>query len=265
MGHLIHQRRETGALVADAVRDRHPASVEEQLRGIGGVLPDLAQRGSAHEALGLVSLDRDQRDRPGVGGGVPRVLQLDRDDDKVRGLAVGDEGLRGVDDVLVPGAARAAGHRPYVASGTRLGHGDRADDGPLDHRRQPALALLLAAVLEDVVGDHPAVDIVAPAFLQDTRLLLGDGHLVQDAATGAAVLLRDRRAEQADLARLHPELPVDEPLLGPLGHLRRGFPLEKLPRHIPQRPQLVGHPRRDVVSRHAVTSAPLSRSRHLVL
>src|ERR1700745_855641 len=75
---------------------------------------------------------------------------------------------------------------------------------------------------------------------------------------GPAVLFRDRRAEQADPARLHPELPVDEPLLGPLGHLRRGFSLEELPRHVAQCLQFVGHPRRDVVSRHAPTSAPFS-------
>src|SRR6266851_5198868 len=254
--HLVHQRREARAFGADAVRHRHPASLEEQLRRVGGVLADLAQRSTAVKARGLIGLDRDQRDRPRVGGGLQGILQLDRDDDQVRGLAVGDEGLGGVDDVLVTVSARAPGHRPHVAPGARLGHGDRADHGALDHRRQPARALFLAAVLEDVVGDHPAVDVVAPALLQDAGLLLGNGHLMQDVAAGAAVLLGHSRAEQADPARLHPEFPVDVPLLGPLGHLRRGLALEELPRHVAQRLQFVGHPLRDVVSRHAVASAP---------
>src|SRR5580700_11088370 len=78
---------------------------------------------------------------------------------------------------------------------------------------------------------------------------------MQDVAARAAVLLGHRGAKQADPARLDPEFPVDVPLLGPLGHLRRGFALEELPRHLTQVPQFVGHPLRDVVSRHAVASA----------
>src|ERR1700722_4346169 len=80
--------------------------------------------------------------------------------------------------------------------------------------------------------------------------------MVQDVAAGAAELRRDSGAEQADPARLHPEFPVDVPLLGPLGHLRRGLALEELPRHVTQVLQFVGHPLRDVVSRHTVASAP---------
>src|ERR1700751_3999349 len=86
---------------------------------------------------------------------------------------------------------------------------------------------------------------------------------MQDVAAGAAILLRDGGAEQSDLARFHPEFPVDEPLLGPLGHLRRGLALEELPGHIAQRLQFVGHPLGDVVSLHAVP-LPLVTSCELV-
>ena len=110
--------------------------------------------------------------------------------------------------------------------------------------------MLLGAVLEEEVGDDAAVDVVAPTLVEGTRLLLGDGHLVQNVAAGATEPFGHGGAEESQVARRQPEVAVDEVLLAPLGHRRHGFTDEELASHVAERLQLVGHPRRHVVSGH---------------
>src|SRR3546814_18677365 len=84
-------------LVAEAVGDRHADVVEEKLRRIGLVLPDLVEVAAALESF-AVGLDEDDRHAsprrlyPGVG--------LDADEDQVGVLAVGDEGCGPVDAIM---------------------------------------------------------------------------------------------------------------------------------------------------------------------
>src|SRR3546814_13589114 len=75
-------------LVAEAVGDRHADVVEEKLRRIGLVLPDLVEVAAALESF-AVGLDEDDRHA------LPRRLYLgvglDADEDQVGVLAVGDD------------------------------------------------------------------------------------------------------------------------------------------------------------------------------
>ena len=74
-------------------------------------------------------------------------------DDQVGVLAVGDEGLRAVEHVAVAGLLRGRAHALQVGAGARLGHGDGADQLAGRELRQPALLLLLGAVMQDVGRD----------------------------------------------------------------------------------------------------------------
>jgi hypothetical protein len=79
-----------------------------------------------------------------------RRVGLDREHDGVAVEAVGDEGLRAVDDVVVAVEPGGGADRREVGAGPGLGHGDRAHPHPGDHAGQPAAALLLVGRGEEV-------------------------------------------------------------------------------------------------------------------
>src|SRR3546814_2136677 len=74
---------------------------------------------------------------------LPRRLDLgiglDADEDQVGVLAVGDEGLRPVDDIVIAILLRGRAHPLKVAAGARFGHRDRGDRLARHHPGQPAL------------------------------------------------------------------------------------------------------------------------------
>src|SRR3546814_3428561 len=65
-------------------------------------------------------------------------------------LAVGDEGLRAVEDEAITVRRRAGLHALQVGTGARLGHADRADAFTTCHLRQIFLLLRFAAEVQDV-------------------------------------------------------------------------------------------------------------------
>ena len=74
-------------------------SLEEQLARVLAVLADLVERAARRvKPVESVGLDDEQRDA--LGAPAPASVLHD-DDDEVRELAVGDERLRAVDDVVV--------------------------------------------------------------------------------------------------------------------------------------------------------------------
>ena len=160
--------------VRQQVGGRHLDIVEEQFRRVLRLQAELLQVAAAAEALGLGGLDDDQRD-------AARLLLrvgLGDDDDKIGMLAVGDEGLLAVDDILVAGHPRGRAHGLEVGAGARLGHGDGADQFAGRHLRQPAAFLLFRAVGQDILGDDAAVHGVAEAadigpalFIEDDRFV----------------------------------------------------------------------------------------------
>jgi len=95
----------------------------------------------------------NRRDRLRIGGRDGRVLELDRHDDQVGGLPVGDEGLAGVDDRirrLRGGRGPSSRARRCPAPGSVMAIAPISVPATIDGSQR--LALLLAAVLEYVVG-----------------------------------------------------------------------------------------------------------------
>ena len=68
---------------------------------------------------------------------------LDRGDDEISVDAVGDEGLRSVDHVVVSIEDRRRAHGGQVRTDARLSHGDGRDELARGDAREPALALLV--------------------------------------------------------------------------------------------------------------------------
>ena len=132
------------------------------------------------------------------------------EDDVVLGEpAVRDPGLLPAQAVHVPvlrGRGRDGG---CVRAGARLGRCERRQRRPLAcDRLEPAALLLLAAELEDRLGEEAAGgDEVADAGAAPAELLLDDaaGQAVRHAA--AAVLLGEHERGQAEPGRLVPDLP----------------------------------------------------------
>ena len=161
---LLHQLDKALAfLVAEQIGRRHAHVVEEQLRRVVRLQADLVEVAAALETFDLVGLDDDQR---GALGALRRV-GLGDDDDQIGELAVGDEGLRAVDAVVVAVLFRAGLDALQVGAGARLGHGDGADQLAGRHLRQPFLLLLFRAVVEDVGRDDGIVQRDAEAVDAD--------------------------------------------------------------------------------------------------
>ncbi len=135
--------------------------------------------------------------------------------------AVGDEGLGAVQHVVIAVAARGRAHALQVAAGAGFGHRDRADQFAGRHLRQPALPLLLAAVVQDVRRDDaecrpPSKSAQVGACLFDVQ----DHRIVAEVAAAAAVVLGHRSAEQALRAGLAPGVGAHHAGLAPLGGAR---------------------------------------------
>jgi hypothetical protein len=92
------------------------------------------------------------------------------------------------------------------------------------------------------VGDDRAVDGIAEGAVGGSRLFLEDHGLVGECAARAAVLLRNRRAEEPDLTGLVPELAVDVLLRRPPLLIGNRFAPEELAGGLAQKRKLVGHP-----------------------
>ena len=236
---LLHQLDEALAfLVAEQVGRRHAHVIEEQLRRVVRLEPDLVEVAAALEAFDLVGLDHDQR---GALGALRRI-GLGHHDDQVGKLAVGDEGLGTVDAVLVAVLLGARLDALQVGAGTRLGHGDGPDQFAGRHPRQPLLLLFLRAVVEDVGCDDGIVERDAETVDADMADRLDDGALMRERAARTAILLRHGGAQQAVVAGLLPAGAVED--LGLLEGVvvRRDLLAEEALRHVVEHGDVVAHP-----------------------
>ena len=180
---------------------------------------------------------------------------LGGDEDEVGVLAVGDEDLRAGEAVDVAVAGGAGADRLHVGAGGGLGHRQRADELAGHHLRQPAGLLLRGAVGEDVVGDDRGVDAEAPAREVGAGVLHEDHRVVAEVAAGAAVLLGDRGAEEADLAGLVPGLAVHHALGAPGVEAGRPAFGDEVAGELGEHAVLVGHPGRGERRDHQKASA----------
>ena len=144
-GQVGDELDEALALVAEQVRRPARHVGEEQLGGVLRVQADLLEVAAPLEAV-HAPLEHEQRHAL-----VPLArVGLDRGDDEVGVDAVGDEGLRAVDDVVVAVADGRGRHRGEVGADARLGHGDGGDQLARRDARQPAGLLLVGAVAQEV-------------------------------------------------------------------------------------------------------------------
>ena len=197
---------------AEQVLGRQRHVLEEQLRGVGLVVAELLQPAAAAEARRVGGLHHHQRDALGA---LPRI-GLGDDDDQVGVLAVGDEGLRAVEDVAVALLHRGGADALQVGAGAGLAHGDGADHLAAGELGQPALLLLLGAEAQDVGRDDAGMQRRAERIHAGEAVGAVDDRLVGEGAAGAAVFLGDHGAEQARLPGLGPDLARKDLVLVPL-------------------------------------------------
>jgi hypothetical protein len=166
------------------------------------VLADLLQVAPARKAF-HPALQHQQAD-VAVAVLVPALPGLRRHDHHVRVDAVGDERLGPVDHVVLPIAPGARGQRRQVRADPRLGHRDRGYQLARGDAAQPALALGLGAVGQEVrkadVGVHRHTQSHAA---HAGMLCLFADHQVEAEVLGAraAMALGHRHAEEAPAAR----------------------------------------------------------------
>src|SRR3979409_1390948 len=106
-------------------------------------------------------------------------------------LSVGDEGLGAVEHVAVAAALRGGAHALQVGAGAGLGHRDRAHELAGGEPGQPALLLLLGAVMQDV-GRHDAGMERGPEGVEAAQAELAVGYPLMPAAARAAATLLPR-------------------------------------------------------------------------
>ena len=172
----------------------------------------------ATEKPGKALLDDEGGDAARAGRGIG----LGIDDERVRLRAVGDPEFRAVQDVAVAALLGAKLHRHDVGAGARLRHRERAEMLAGDQLRQIARLLLGVAPAKNLVHAEIGVRAVGEADRAGgARNLLHRDAMLEIAEPGAAVVLRDGDAVQAERAHLRPEL-ARKPVLAvdPLGERR---------------------------------------------
>ncbi len=192
---------------------------------------ELVQVPAAGEA-GHAALGHQQADAavPGVGVGAGH------DDHEVGELPVGDEGLLAVQPVAVPVADGGGPDALQVTARPGLGHGDGRDELTGAVAGQPPLFLLRRGQPVQVRADHVVMQLEHRAGGASPGQLLVQDHVIPVVrVAAAAVLLVDVDAEQPGPAGRAPHLAGDDPVLLPLGVVRRDLPRDEGLHHLAER------------------------------
>src|SRR5699024_1213219 len=225
-GEVDHEVDEALVEFAEERLGRHADVGEREFGSVLGVHAELLELAALLET-GRVGVDDEQR---GALRGLRLEIGASDDDDEVAVDAVGDEGLRPVDDPVV---AVANGFRRdvlQIRAGIRLGHGDRADHVTRGQPGQILLLLSLSAEFDEVawhdaVGHAPAAGGRADPAAGD---LLRTDHLEPEVRDSApAELLGDGYADDSRLGGAAPHLPIDEVVLLPLLEVRHDLSVEE--------------------------------------
>jgi hypothetical protein len=237
---------------------RHAHIVEEQLRGVLRLQPHLVELAAAAEALCTIGLHQQQAHALGPG----LAFGLGHHDDQVGVLAVGDEGLGAVDQIVIAVAAGEGAHGLQVGAGAGLGHRDRRGQLARHHARQPALLLVLGAAVEQVGRDDGRMQAAAPAAQARARRLHDDHRLVAEIATRAAIGLGRGQAQQALRAAFVPGLARHDAGLAPGTGLRHPALGEEAPRAVLQHAVLLGDPGRGKQGKAIIWTPAFRARRH---
>ncbi len=229
------------ALVADAVRRRHLAIVEDQLGGRRGAHAEFVFQLLAELEAGEPVLDEEQRQRTGT-----LLARAGVDEKHVAELgfaegAVGDPHLGAVQHVDVAIAGRGGLHAEHVGADGRLAHAHAADLLARAGVGQVACALHVAGVLVEVVHEQHRVGEIGE---RESRVCGGELLVDDDGGyrvhLGAAELLGHRDAEDAEVAELPEERDVQRLGAVVLRGLRIDFALDELADGAAQRRVLLG-------------------------
>ena len=197
-----HQHPHALVFAAEDVLRRHLAVGEHQLPGVGAAHAQLVELLGAGEA-GKIALDEKGGDAPGAGVGLG--LRIDHIDVGVG--AVGDPHLVAVEHETVAPALGAEFHAHHVRAGTGLAHRQGADVLAAAQPGQVPGFLFGRAVLADLVDAQVGVGAVGETHRGGgTGDLLHGHHMGQVAHTGAAELLLDGDAQQAQITELAPQV-----------------------------------------------------------
>ena len=132
-------------------------------------------------------------------------------------------------------------HAEHVGADRGLGHAHRADRLAGEHAGQVALALRRVRRPVEVVDEQQRVREVAEREARiAVRELVVHDHRCGRVHAGAAVLLGDRHAEQAEPAELGDQRRVERRRLVVLHRLRLDAALHELPHRLAQQLVLVG-------------------------
>ena len=149
---------------------------------------------------GRFELDEEEGHAARAGG----RIRLRRQNDDVAELAVRDEDLLTVDQIVIAVAPGLGAYSLEIAARVGLGHAKRTDRLAPNHFRQPVSLLLFGAERENIGRDKVGVDEEAGAARAHPPKLLEDHDVEQIIETQPAIFLRDRATEQALRSRLQP-------------------------------------------------------------
>ena len=217
-----HQHVHALVEAAEHVLLRHLAVLEDELAGVRAAHAELVELLRGEEAL-HAALDDERRDPARAR----RAVGLAVDDQRIGVGTVGDPHLAAVQDVGPVPVVGAEPHPDDVRARARLAHRERADVLARDQLRQVGAPLRFGAVAADLVHAQVRVRAVRqPDRRRRAADLLHRDDVREVAEPGAAVLLLDGDAEEAERAHLRPEVhrervrPVD--LRGARRDLGRG-------------------------------------------
>src|SRR5260370_35009247 len=215
---------ESIADLADYVEGRHTTVFHYQLSGVGRAHAELVLFLAWTNSF-AIHLDGER------GDAVLLIVSvgLDQHDGNVGVRGVGDEVLRAVENPVVAVFDRRRAHARRVASRSRLGQSPRAEPFAGGQLRQP---FLFVGVVPGETNMSGAQRIMRGQSLANAAVdhaeLLDDVDVVDVRQSGAAVLLREDRAQHSQLPELLHNLGRKGLSLIPLHHVRLDFALREI-------------------------------------
>ena len=164
-------------------------------------------------------------------------------------IAVRDEGLGTVDDVIVTATLGAGAYALQVRAAAGLGHGDRTNEFAAGEFRQIGALLFRCAVMNKILRDD-AVDGRGHAGQAAASHLVVEQCFVSKVTTTPAKFLGYVDAQQTEFAGTPPDRMTHMALLARGFVLRRDFIVEKAGDVIAEQIKLFIHPRRTEINRH---------------